>query len=66
MATSSLIETKPEHLHAIQALADETHQPLEAVRQAYSAAFERLDSDARIKDYLIVLTCKKVRDDMRG
>lgn len=65
MNPSNPIESKPEHIHAIQALADEMHQPLDSVREAYSAAFLTLDADARIKDYLIVLACKKVRDDMR-
>ena len=62
MVASNHIELEPEHLSAIQALADETHRPLEDVNRIYAETFERLNSDARIKDYLILFTSKTVRD----
>jgi hypothetical protein len=51
-----------ERLSIIQALANETRQPVDDVNRIYAETFERLDADARIKDYLIVLTSKNVRD----
>ena len=65
MATSNHIELEPEHLSAIQALADETHRPVDDVNRIYAETFERLNSDARIKDYLALLTSKTVRDELR-
>jgi len=65
MASSNHIKLAPEHLNAIKALADEIHRPVEEVNKIYSETFESLNSRARIKDYLIVLTCKKVRDELR-
>lgn len=65
MDTSNHIELEPEHLSAIKALADEIHQPVEDVNKIYAETLERLSSDARIKDYLVVLTCKTVRDELR-
>ncbi len=66
MATSNHIALEPEHLSAIKALADEIHHPIEEVNEIYASTFESLNSDARIKDYLVVLTCKKVRDELRN
>lgn len=51
----------PEYLSAIQALADETHRPLNDISRIYAETFARLNADARIKDYLIVLTAKSAR-----
>jgi hypothetical protein len=65
MATSSHIELEPEHLSAIKSLADEIHHPVEEVNKIFTSTFESLNSDARIRDYLVVLTCKKVRDELR-
>lgn len=65
MASSPPIELEPEHLSAIQALADETHRPVDDVNRIYSEMFERLNANARIKDYLILFTSKSVRDALR-
>ena len=65
MATSNHIELEPAHLSAIQALADETHRPVDDVNRIYAETFERLSSDARIKEYLILFTSKTVRDELR-
>lgn len=64
MVTSNHIELEPEHLSAIQALADETHRPMDDVNRIYVETFERLNSDARIKDFLVLLTSKTVRDEL--
>ena len=65
MSSSNHIKLAPQHLDTIKALADETHRPVEEVDKIYSETFEKLNSGARIKDYLIVLTCKEVRDELR-
>lgn len=65
MATSDRLGLKAEHLSAIQALAEEMHQPVDDVNRIYAETFERLNSDARIKDYLVLLTAKSVRDKLR-
>lgn len=46
-------------------LADETQLPVDDVNRIYAETFERLNSDVRIKDYLILLTSKTVRDVLR-
>jgi hypothetical protein len=69
MATSNYTklepELEPEHLKAIEALAEEIDCPVEEVNNIYASALESFRSSARIKDYLIVLTSKKVRDVLR-
>jgi hypothetical protein len=65
MNGASHLEREPETLSVIQALADETHRPLADVDRIFSETFEKLDSDARIKDFLILLTSKTVRGELR-
>jgi hypothetical protein len=65
MESSSRNERKQDRQSVIQALADETHRPLDDVDRIFAETFERLDSDARIKDFLILLTSKTVRDELR-
>lgn len=65
MTTAKHIQLKPEHLYVVETLAEETNRPLEEVRQLYAETLVLLGSDARVKDYLIVLTSKKVRDVLR-
>jgi hypothetical protein len=65
MATLNYTKLEPEHLQAIEALAEEIDCPVEEVNNIYASALESLKSSARIQDYLIVLTSKKVRDELR-
>lgn len=65
MGSTSRNERKQDRLSVIQALAEETHRPLEDVDRIFSETYEKLDSDARIKDFLILLTSKTVRDELR-
>jgi hypothetical protein len=65
MTTSDRIELKPEHLYVIETLAEETNRPVEEVKQLYAETLLLLGSAARVQDYLIVLTSKKVRDALR-
>lgn len=53
-----------DHLNLIKGLAAETHHSVEEVDRAYAAAYETLNSEARVKDFLVLLTCKKVRDQL--
>jgi hypothetical protein len=65
MTSSNHLQLKPEHLYVIETLAEETNRPLEEVTQLYAETLVLLGSDARVKDYLIVLTSRKVRDLLR-
>ena len=65
MGSTSRNERKQDRQSVIQALADETHRPLDDVDRIFTETYERLDSDARIKDFLILLTSKTVRDELR-
>ena len=65
MTTSDHIDLKPEHLYVIETLAEETNRPVEEVKEIYAETLLLLGSDARVDDYLIVLTSKKVRDLLR-
>ena len=58
-------ELLPELLDEIRVLADEAHRSMDDVNKLYVETFERLSSDARIRDYLVLLTSKKVRDELR-
>ena len=65
MATSNDTNLEPEHLNAIEVLAEEIDCPVEEVNNIYASALGSLRSSARIQDYLIVLASKKVRDVLR-
>lgn len=65
MAKSIDISLDPEHLDAIKGLAFEVNRPEEEVAKIYAENFKRLSKDARITDYLVVLTCKKVHQELR-
>ncbi len=65
MATSNHTQLPPEHLAIIEGIARETSCPMEDVENVYAETLGRLSSGARIRDFLTVLTCKKVRDVLR-
>jgi hypothetical protein len=52
----------PEHVNAIEALMEETRSPLEKIAQLYLAELSKLQTGARIQDYLVVLTSRRVRE----
>ena len=66
VATTDRIPFEPEDLYAIGRLARETRHPAEEVKQIYGGVLARLRSGARISDFLILLTSKKVRGMLRG
>lgn len=65
MATQNFTKLEPEHLKAIENIAEEIDCPVEEVNKIYTSVLGSLRSSARIRDYLIVLTSKKVRDTLR-
>lgn len=53
-----------EYSNLIKFLADETHHSFEEVDRLYSATFDELNAEARIKNYLALLTSKKVKEEL--
>jgi len=54
------------HRHAIELLAREAHLPVERVSDIYSIELKRLMAGARVKEYLSILTSRRVRVILRG
>lgn len=50
------------NLDAISTLAQEMHQPFEVVKEIYDHEFARLQSDARIPDFLVLFASRRTRD----
>ena len=50
------------HWHAIQTLAEHSHSPLDLVEQIYRTELIQLEMDARITQYLPLVTSRRVRD----
>ena len=45
----------------IEAIATETHRPIEEVKRVYDDQFARLKSGARITDYLVLFAARRTR-----
>jgi len=54
-----------QHEAAILGLARELDLPLSDVSQAYEKALQELEAQARIKDFLSVFACRRVRELVR-
>ena len=54
------------HSYAIDVLVQETKRPLEEVAGLYIRELTRLQAGARIQDYLVLLTSRRVRERLRG
>jgi len=65
MTLPNNIKLEAEHVQAIEELAENIDCPVEEVSRVYVKALESLKTSARIRDYLIVLAGKKVRDELR-
>jgi hypothetical protein len=50
------------HVTAMQGLARELDMPMADISSAYENALKELKSRARIKDYLSVFACRRVRE----
>lgn len=48
--------------YAISSLAQEMHYPVPVVRRVYEAEFRRLKAEARVTDYLVLLSARRTRD----
>jgi len=51
-----------QHESAMQGLARELGMPMADISQAYENALKELKSQARIKDFLSVFACRRVRE----
>lgn len=52
------------HLKAIQALSQELHISVDTVRDQYEYEFDRLQVGAKVRDYLLLLTARRVRESL--
>lgn len=53
---------RDEHCRAMHRLAEELCMPEEKIRGIYEEVLGRIRDGAKIKDYLVVLVCHKVKD----
>jgi Protein of unknown function (DUF3562) len=58
-------QLQPDDFAAIEGLAKATNADTEEVEEAYAETLSRLSTDARIRDFLTVLTIKNVREMLR-
>jgi Protein of unknown function (DUF3562) len=65
MSTPQQSVVGPLHVYAIDALVEETNRPVEEVAQLYMRELARLQVGARIQDYLVLLTSRRVRAALR-
>ena len=49
------------HHAVVRALAQEIHQPVERVTTVYEGELARLRSNAKVKDYLVLLASRRAR-----
>lgn len=52
------------HRRAMQALSEELHVSVEMVRESYECEFDRLQIGAKVRDYLLLLTERRVRESL--
>jgi hypothetical protein len=52
------------HLFAIETLAQETKQPVASVKSVYETEFVRLESGARVRDYLALFASRRARESL--
>ncbi len=68
MATACPYENDAErrqHSQAIRMLAEDLGKPEEEIRAVYDSIYCSIKEGARIKDYLILLVSRNVRDSVR-
>jgi len=53
------------HLKAIKELAIETGHELALVKQVYEVELARLQAGAHIRDYVLLLSCRRARETLR-
>ena len=62
---NTVLQERPEHVRAIELLAQESHVPIDVVRPLYKAEWAKLAMGARITAYISVLTMRNVRRMLR-
>ena len=53
------------HLKAMKSLAIETGHELAIVRQVYEAELARLQAGAHVRDFVVLLSCRRARETLR-
>ena len=53
------------HLNAMKSLAIETGHELALVKQVYELELARLQAGAHLKDFVLVLSCRRARETLR-
>lgn len=53
------------HQQVIEALAKETHAPVDHVRELFESEHKKLESQARVKTFVSVITTRLVRTVLR-
>jgi len=53
------------HLKAIKSLAIETGHELALVRQVYEVELARLQAGAHVRDFVLLLSCRRARETLR-
>jgi hypothetical protein len=53
------------HLKAMKSLAIETGQEFALVRQVYEAELARLQTGAHLRDFVLLLSCRRARETLR-
>jgi hypothetical protein len=69
MTATQLYEDESErtqHIRAMKMLAKDLDSPEEQVSQIYEFELEKLKADARVKEFLIVLVSRRVREIFKG
>jgi hypothetical protein len=57
---------KSRHDSAIQRLAEDLRRPLNEIDALYEGALREMKKTARVKDYLIILASRQVKDRLLG
>jgi hypothetical protein len=65
MSTPQQPALAPPHVYAIDVLVQETQRPLAEIAKLYVNELTRLQTGARVQDYLVLLTSKRVRESLR-
>ena len=60
------ITEERQHLDAIQRLAQDLDLQVEEIREIYEECLGGVKQHAKIKDYLIILVCRQVKDSIRS
>ena len=53
------------HLKAMKSLAIETGHELALVRQVYEVELARLQAGAHVRDFVLLLSCRRARESLR-